>query len=381
MKKVKVEFNSIGNGLMKAILTNLEELYSERANEENENDFSITISENHVRYNVQFKEEELGGKKIGTPIGVHIRLIDLGSEQDILVHVAIEKLVVREAVITTEIETLFRGHAGDVSDLETILAIVGVIDVLDDFSKGNDGFNAYKELIRPELANEENPTIKEVLTKYKEVSVNSILDNLTYAVLSILDSQASEMEEIVSTEEFQELRIRIKDNSNLATESIDYINAMNSVVEDFVLAINTEKVSIALDEESEFSGEDYDEMVGDVECDCGHHHEHEESEEDYAGEEPSDDDIAAVEDMVDTILNEHDDIDIDDILSYLGKVNVHKNLDIDYPDQLSDLVNLLHAKEEVGIDPFDLAFRYIEYYHENYNDNEDDDDIVYDSEE
>lgn len=378
MKKVKVEFNSIGNGLMKAILTNLEELYSERINNENDNKFILNLHETGATFSTVFKQEEIGAKNVGAPIAVHIKLTDLNSEQDILLHISIEKLVIKDAVIATELETLFKGHAGDTSDLDTILNIVGVIDILDEFAKGNDAYEAYIELLQPELLEMRRESIKEVLTRYKNTLIRNIEDNLTYTILSLSELNPDSMEDIIKTPEFENLKEAIKANctSKLTAESIDYIKSISEAVKDFTMAINTEKL-LALEEEVE-DDVDYEENH---ECDCGHHHEHEESEEDYAGEEPSDDDIAAVEDIVDTILNEHDDIDIDDILSYLGKVNVHTNLDIDYPDQLSDLVNLLHAKEEVGIDPFDLAFKYIEYYHENYDETEDDDDIVYDSEE
>jgi hypothetical protein len=377
MKKVKVEFNSIGNGLLKAILTNLEELYSERANAENENKFVLTLNETGAVFSTVFKQEELGAKNVGTPIAVRINLTNLNSEQDILVHISLDMLVIKDAVITTESETLFKGHAGDTSDIDTILNIVGVIDILDEFAKGNDAYDAYAELLRPELLEEKRSSVKEVLTDYKNKLIDSIGDNLTYTLLSLSDlTNSAGIEELVETEEYGKLYSAIVDNctSKLAGESIEYIKSISDAIEDFSVTINTEKL-LALDEE-----EDDAEYDDEHECDCGHHHE---ADEDYDNEddsrEASYEDIEAVETMVDAILDLDDDVAIDDVISFLGKVSSHRSLEIDTPPQLSELVNLLEAKKEEGVDPYDLAFNFIEYYHENLE--EEDDDIVYDSEE
>ena len=377
MKKVKVEFNSIGNGLLKAILTNLEELYSERANAENENEFVLTLNETGAVFSTVFKQEELGAKNVGTPIAVHIKLTNLNSEQDILVHIALDMLVIKDAVITTESETLFKGHAGDTSDIDTILNIVGVIDILDEFAKGNDAYDAYAELLRPELLEEKRASVKEVLTDYKNKLIGAIEDNLTYTLLNLSDlTNSVEIEELVETEEYIELKATIVANctSKLAGESIEYIKSISDAIEDFSVTINTEKL-LALDEEEDDA--EYDDKH---ECGCGHHHE---DDEEYDNEddsrEASYDDIEAVETMVDTILDENEDVDIEDVISFLGKVSSHRSLEIDTPPQLSELVNLLEAKQEDGVDPYDLAFNFIEYYHENLE--EADDDIVYDSEE
>lgn len=376
MKKVKVEFNSIGNGLLKAILTNLEELYSERANAENENKFVLNLHETGATFSTVFKQEEIGVKNVGAPIAVHIKLSDLNSEQDILLHISLEKLVIKDAVISTELETLFKGHAGDTSDLDTILNIVGVIDILDEFAKGNDAYEAYIELLQPELLEMRRESIKEVLLRYKNTLIRNVEDNLAYTILSLSELNPDSMEDVIKTPEFENLKEAIKANctSKLVAESIDYIKSISEAVKDFTMTINTEKL-LALDEE--VGDTEYDD---EHECGCGYHHE---DDEDYDNEDDSRDasyeDIEAVETMVDAILDLDDDVAIDDVISFLGKVSSHRSLEIDTPPQLSELVNLLEAKQEEGVDPYDLAFNFIEYYHENLE--EEDDDIVYDSEE
>ena len=389
MKRILVEIEKVQNRLKRDLMKSLENMYLERATNDNDSKFSIVIGEDGASISIKFNPEEMMKKKIGAPVSVSIDFTELNSEQDILFHVYIAKLVVENNIIQVAKETLFRGHAGDESDFETILNIIGVIDMIDEFAEGNDGYSVYKELLCPDGV--EDKTIEGVLTDLRESNIKALTELLAIDLLAIVyplsEDGTVDTETIMNSEDFRVINdiIAKRVTNNLHDASLDLIDSLITAVDNFEFELRTAKIEHELsysdiDDDDEF----YDEH--EHECNCRHHHHEDMDEENNVIEDledlmEDDEDIEALGVLVNEIIDENDNVYMDDIVSILGKVISHNTLDVDVPAELDNLMDWLKDAQNKGENPFDIAFNYIEAYNSEREDEDDDEeDIVYDEE-
>jgi len=389
MKRILVEIEKVENKLKRDLMKSLENMYLERATNDNDSKFSISIGEDGGVISIKFNPEEMMKKKVGTPVSVYIDFTELNSEQDILFHVYIAKLVVENNIIQVAKETLFRGHAGDESDFETILNIIGVIDMIDEFAEGNDGYSVYKELLCPDGV--EDNTIEGVLTDLRESKIQALTELLAIDLLAITyplsEDGTVDTETIIKSEDFKVINdiIAKRVTNNLHNESLDLIDSLLGAVDNFEFELRTAKIEHELSYSDINDEEFYDDH--EHECNCGHHHHDEDmNKEDNDIKDlevlmEDDEDVEALEILINEIVEENDNVYMDDILSILGKVISHNTLDVDVPAELDNLMDWLKDAQNKGKNPFDIAFNYIEVYNSERDDEDDEEDIVYDDEE